>query len=214
MNTTFTNSRASVYWREKSTCLHFVHSTNTYWIHYYVPRRIWSVGNTKVSKKKKNMVPPFTKCPVLVVTVKHLGDRRGFTHFLWESFKTFWLENTLSEAFQAFTNLMLIFTHPFLLQLHRWEEIWGSQLDPQNETKTLLFIIIFNFISFYKTVLPSMISHFLYQSLHQITLGYFQKSNLPRNDLKKKIVTIENMQKNLLKPLKAISIKKILKHSK
>lgn len=140
-------------------------------------------------KKKKDMVPPFTKCLMVVVTVKHLGDKRGFTHFFMSEFqvKTFWLENTLSEAFQAFTNIMLIFTHPFLLQLHRWEELWGSQLDPQNKTKTLLFIIIFNFISFYKIVLPSMISHFLYQSSHQITLGYFQKSNLSRNGFKKKL---------------------------
>lgn len=128
---------------EKSTCLHFVHSTNIYWIHYYVPCRTWGVGNTNVSQKTEHC-PSFHKMSHGSSYSKASWREKRFYSLFMREFqvKIFWLENTLSVAFQALTNIMLIFTPPFLLHLYRWEEdidekrkIWGSQLDLQNKKK-------------------------------------------------------------------------------
>ena len=42
---------------------------------------VLGVGDTKVSRK--NIVHPFTKCLLVVVTIEHLGERGGFAHFFF-----------------------------------------------------------------------------------------------------------------------------------
>ena len=82
-----------------------------------MPRRVLGVGDTKVNQE--DTVTPFTKCLMGVATVTHPGERRGSAHIFAREFKvkTFWMENKLSEVFQVLTNITLMFTQPFLLQL-------------------------------------------------------------------------------------------------
>lgn len=130
----------------------------------------------KIQKWGKQHYPPFHKMfHGSSYSKVSWREKRFYSLFVREfQVQTFWLENTLSEAFQAFINTILIFTQPFLLQLCRWDEedlrksAWATK---QNKTKTSLFIITFSFISFCKTIIPNIISHFIYHSSQQITLG-------------------------------------------
>lgn len=191
---------------KKSTCLHFVHSTSIYWIHYYVSCRIWGVGNTNVSiKNKTEHCPSFHKMSHGSSYSKAFRREKRFYSLLMREFPvtTCWLENTLSETFQALTNIVLIVTPPFLLQLYRWAEnivekrkIWGSQLDLQNKTKRRPHCL-----SSYSTLFPS--ARLYLQSpatLPEFTPNnswLFQKSNLPRNDLKKKKLSLLRICKRI-----------------
>lgn len=100
-----------------------------------------AMQNTRCGKYKskgKNIIPLFTKCLLVVVTVKSLGEKRGFTHFLWESFK-FKPSGWKTHCQRLFRHLSIPYwyshNHSFFSYVDETRKIWGSQLEPRNKTK-------------------------------------------------------------------------------